>query len=155
MGENAARKTPDYSKNPHTEKAAASVAVLQRAGPGGNPPDRCASRLAGIGMTGPRGDLQCSGTVSNRGEAGTSLLPQLLPVGAGALFLYWKQGYVNWRAGLTCAAGLLLGGYFGSLIALRTPSNHLHGMFGVFLMVSAALLWSRSRQTRATRETHG
>ena len=86
---------------------------------------------------------------------GTSLLPQLLPVGAGALFLYWKQGYVNWRAGLTCAAGLLFGGYFGSLIALRTPSNHLHGMFGVFLMVSAALLWSRSRQTRATRESNG
>src|SRR5262249_9748299 len=72
---------------------------------------------------------------------GTSLLPQLAPAGAGALYQYWKAGYVNWRAGLMCAVGVLLGGYLGSLIALRTSSNHLRGLFGVLLMGTAAALW--------------
>jgi len=86
---------------------------------------------------------------------GTSLLPQLAPIGAGALYHYWKEGHVDWRAGLTCAAGILSGGYIGSLLALRTPSNHLRGMFGVFLMVTALLLWPRSRQPYTTGKTDG
>jgi uncharacterized protein len=72
---------------------------------------------------------------------GTSLLPQLAPVGAGALYQYWKAGYVDWRAGMMCAVGALLGGHLGSLIALRTSSNHLRGLFGVLLMVTAAAIW--------------
>ena len=86
---------------------------------------------------------------------GTSLLPQLAPIGAGALYLYWKEGQVNWRAGLVCAAGLLFGGYFGSLVAIRTPSVHLRGLFGVFLMISAMLLWQGGRGAQKTRKANG
>ncbi len=86
---------------------------------------------------------------------GTSLLPLLAPIGAGALYLYWKQRQVDWRAGLISAAGILVGGYFGSVIAIRTPSRHLSGMFGIFLMVTALLLWSRSRASQATERADG
>lgn len=86
---------------------------------------------------------------------GTSLLPQLAPIGAGALYVYWKQGHVDWRAGLACAAGTLFGGYLGSLIAIRTPSHHLRGMFGIFLMISALLLWPEGHQPQPTRKTDG
>lgn len=86
---------------------------------------------------------------------GTSLLAQLAPIGAGALYHYWKERHVDWRAGLTCAVGILSGGYLGSLLALRTPSNHLRGMFGVFLMVTALLLWLRARQPHATGKADG
>ena len=72
---------------------------------------------------------------------GTSLYLQLPPIGLGALYLYWKKGNVNLRAGLMCALGFLLGGYLGSLGALETPAKQLRGLFGVFLMVSAWLLW--------------
>lgn len=75
---------------------------------------------------------------------GTSLLLQLPPIGIGALYLYWKKGNVDLRAGLVCAAGFLLGGYFGSVVAIEIPSARLRSLFGVFLMVAALLL---TRQT--------
>ncbi len=86
---------------------------------------------------------------------GTSLLPQLAPIGAGALYHYWKERRVDWRAGLTCTAGVVLGGYLGSLLALRTSPNHLRGMFGVFLMVTGLSLWPRTRQPHATGKPDG
>ena len=86
---------------------------------------------------------------------GTSLFLQLPPIGAGALYHYWKEGHVNWRAGVACAVGFLVGGYFGSVIAIRIPSNHLRGMFGVFLMVSAVMLWPRSSGLEAVGKANG
>src|SRR5712692_8682367 len=80
---------------------------------------------------------------------GTSLFLQLPPVGLGALYLYWKRGHVNWRAGLACAVGFLAGGYFGSLMAIGIHSKHLQGLFGLFMMVAAALLWHRSGSRQA------
>ena len=76
---------------------------------------------------------------------GTSLFLQLPPIGLGALYLYWKNGQVDLRAGLMSALGILLGGYAGSLLAIGLPSRHLRGMFGLFLMLAAALLWRRAR----------
>ncbi len=76
---------------------------------------------------------------------GTSLFLQLPPIGLGALKLYWKEGNVDLRAGLTCAAGLLFGGYFGSRVAIGLPSHHLRGLFGLFLILAGTLLWKRGR----------
>ena len=83
---------------------------------------------------------------------GTSLFLQLPPIGLGALYLYWKKGNVNLKAGLVCAVGFLLGGYLGSLAALKIPKEQLQGLFGVFLMVSAWLLWRQiGAQTQEAR----
>jgi uncharacterized membrane protein YfcA len=50
------------------------------------------------------------------------------------------------------ALGILLGGYAGSLLAIATPSRHLRGMFGLFLMLAAVLLWRGARsQTDAEK----
>lgn len=76
---------------------------------------------------------------------GTSLLLQLPPIGLGALIFYWKRERVDLRAGLVCAAGFLLGGYFGSGVALEIPKDTLQGMFGCFLMIAAALLFRQER----------
>jgi len=76
---------------------------------------------------------------------GTSLLLQLPPLGLGALFFYWKKGQVDLRAGVACAAGFLVGGYLGSLVAIEISSRHLGGMFGVFLVVAALLLLRQGR----------
>lgn len=81
---------------------------------------------------------------------GTSLLLQLPPIGIGALYLYWKRGQVDLRAGAVCALGFLLGGYFGSLIAIRIPSTTLRALFGMFLMVAAVMM---ARQTAAPAQT--
>jgi uncharacterized protein len=80
---------------------------------------------------------------------GTSLFILLPPLGLGALAVYWKKGEVNLPAGVTCAIGFLIGGYFGGRIAVAMSSRLLQACFGFFLMVCAALLW---RQTRLAAE---
>jgi uncharacterized membrane protein YfcA len=84
---------------------------------------------------------------------GTSLLMQLPPLGLGALFMYWKKGQVDLRAGLTCALGFLLGGYFGSKIAIGLSSKHLRELFGLFLIVTAVMLWRKEEPRRLPEET--
>jgi len=79
---------------------------------------------------------------------GTSLFILLPPIGLGALRGYWKNGQVDLRAGIYCAIGFLLGGYFGGRIAVPLPSRDLRGIFGCFLILSAILLW-RKTQTRS------
>ncbi len=76
---------------------------------------------------------------------GTSLLLQLPPIGIGALVIYWRKGNVDLRAGLACAAGFLAGGWFGSYVAIqKISSQDLRGLFGVFLMVAALLLFRQA-----------
>ncbi len=89
---------------------------------------------------------------------GTSLLVLLPPLGAGALYLYWKEKRVDWAAGLLCALGMLLGGYVGGLTAMGVNSRNLKGLFGGFLMLSAALLWRKTTARSApvgTAESRG
>jgi uncharacterized protein len=83
---------------------------------------------------------------------GTSLLMQLPPLGIGALMMYWKKRQVDLKAGVVCAAGILVGGDFGSNIAMRIASRHLHELFGLFLVVSAALLWHKPESEKSKRE---
>lgn len=75
---------------------------------------------------------------------GTSLFILLPPIGLGALREYWKNGQVDLRAGICCAAGFLLGGYGGGWIAVPLPSHYLQAIFGFFLMLSAVLLWRKT-----------
>lgn len=77
---------------------------------------------------------------------GTSLFILLPPLGLGALWMYWKRGQVDLRAGVACAAGFLIGGYGGGLIAIEIPSRTLHALFGLFLMFSAVMLWKQTRK---------
>jgi uncharacterized protein len=76
---------------------------------------------------------------------GTSLLILLPPIGLGALREYWKQGQVDLRAGILCAAGILVGAHGGSLVALPLASRDLKGLFGCFLVLSAVLLWRKTQ----------
>jgi uncharacterized membrane protein YfcA len=78
---------------------------------------------------------------------GTSLFILLPPIGLGALREYWRNGEVDLRAGICCALGFLLGGYGGGVVAVPLPSRDLRGIFGVFLIVSAVLLWRKTRSS--------
>ena len=78
---------------------------------------------------------------------GTSLFILLPPIGLGALREYWRNGEVDLRAGICCAIGFLLGGYGGGVVAVPLPSRDLRGIFGVFLIVSAVLLWRKTRSS--------
>src|ERR1700689_764233 len=85
---------------------------------------------------------------------GTSLFMQLLPIGLGALWVYWKAGEVDLRAGIVCALGMLIGGYAGGSIAVGIPARVLQALFGLFLMASAALLWRQAAQPAPGKPTN-
>jgi len=92
---------------------------------------------------------------------GTSLFVLLPPLGLGALSVYWKKGYVDLRAGVVCALGILVGAYFGGLAAVAIPSRPLQAIFGLFLMFSAVMLWRQScdtgqppQSTRPAKDDH-
>jgi uncharacterized membrane protein YfcA len=76
---------------------------------------------------------------------GTSLFLQLPPLGIGALLVYWREKRVDLWAGAVCALGFLIGGYFGSKIAIKMDSRNLMGAFGIFIIAAATLLWWKSR----------
>ena len=80
---------------------------------------------------------------------GTSLFILLAPVGLGALREYWKTGNVDMRAGILCAAGMILGSYIGGKIAVPMSTQLLRGLFGGFLMFSAVLLWMKARSSQS------
>ena len=83
---------------------------------------------------------------------GTSLFMLLPPIGLGALWTYWKKKAVDLNAGIVCAAGILAGGYFGGLVAVGLPSRWLETIFGIFMMIAAAMLWHQSRHERDVEE---
>jgi hypothetical protein len=72
---------------------------------------------------------------------GTSLFVLLPPIGLGALREYWRNGQVDLRSGILCTAGMLVGGYGGSLMAIPISSPHLKEFFGCFMMLAALVLW--------------
>jgi uncharacterized protein len=82
---------------------------------------------------------------------GTSLFILLPPIGLGALRQYWKAGYVDLRAGILCAAGMILGAWIGGLIAVPMSTPMLKGLFGGYLMFSAVLLWMKAKPTAETQ----
>jgi uncharacterized membrane protein YfcA len=86
---------------------------------------------------------------------GTSLFLQLPPLGLGALLMYLKKGQVDLKAGLICAAGFLVGGYFGSKIAIGLSSRYLRELFGIFLMGTAAFLWHKTESPKSRGEIAG
>jgi uncharacterized protein len=75
---------------------------------------------------------------------GTSLVALLAPVGIlGVLEYYWngKIGPDNIKGGLIIAAGLFIGVYVGSKVAINLPEDLLRKCFAVFIFLVAIKLW--------------
>lgn len=64
---------------------------------------------------------------------GTSLFILLLPVGILAVQQYYKQGLINWKYGAIVALTFVIGGYFGSKLALKVPVYVVKIVFAVIM----------------------
>jgi hypothetical protein len=74
---------------------------------------------------------------------GTSIAIMLPPVGIMAFYNYYKAGQVNMTYAVIIAITFILGGYFGSKIALKMNPNVVRFVFGlIMLYVSVRLVWS-------------
>ena len=73
---------------------------------------------------------------------GMSLAVMLPPVTFLAVYNYHKEGLIDWRMALIASAVFIIGGYFGSKIALKIDQTTLKKIFGVMmLIVSVKLLF--------------
>ena len=68
---------------------------------------------------------------------GTSLAVLLLPVGIFAVMNYYKQGQINLPVALIVSLSFLIGGYFGSKLALSWDEEKLKKIFAVTIMLVA------------------
>ena len=62
---------------------------------------------------------------------GTSLAVLVVPVTALAVYNYYKQGYIDWRYAAIIAVFFVIGGFFGSKIAIGLDQKMLKKIFGV------------------------
>lgn len=64
---------------------------------------------------------------------GTSLFVLLLPVGILAVMNYYKSGNINWKFGIIIAVSFVVGGYFGSKLALKISPSLVRLIFGIIM----------------------
>ena len=79
---------------------------------------------------------------------GTSVAIMLPPIGLFAAYNYYKAGDVNIWYAVIIALAFMVGGYFGSLIALKLPENLMKKIFGI-LLILVALRMIFSKQVQA------
>ena len=84
---------------------------------------------------------------------GTSLGVLLLPVGILAVWQFYKAGYVDVKSIWIISAAFLIGGFFGSKIALALPQETVKKIFGVFLLLIALKMIFLDKATKASKET--
>ncbi|HZV83079.1 MAG TPA: sulfite exporter TauE/SafE family protein [Geobacteraceae bacterium] len=65
---------------------------------------------------------------------GTTLALMVPPLGAFAVWTYYKQGYVDIRTAALICLGFLAGSILGADLALRLPAETLTRMFGALLV---------------------
>ena len=71
----------------------------------------------------------------NQYEAqGTSLAVMLPPIGILAAYNYYQAGQINIKYALVIAIAFIIGGYFGSKLALNIPIGYVKRLFGIALL---------------------
>ena len=71
---------------------------------------------------------------SQHAATGTSLAILLPPVGIAAVLEYYRHGNVDLKAAFIVAAALLVGAWFGALLANHIKDEYLRLAFGVFVV---------------------
>ena len=81
----------------------------------------------------------------NQYEAqGTSLAVMLPPIGILAAYNYYKAGELNLQYALIIAFAFIIGGYFGSKLALNIPIGYIKRFFGIILfLISIHIIFSK------------
>ncbi len=87
---------------------------------------------------------------SQKMAQGTSLGILLLPIGILAVLQFYKAGYVNINTVWLVALGFLVGGYFGSKIALSLPQDTVKKIFAIFLILIAVKMLFIDKKIKET-----
>jgi hypothetical protein len=74
---------------------------------------------------------------SQHSAQGTTLAMLSFPVSLVAAFTYWKKGMVDWKIAMILCIGFVIGGYFGSKVAVEIPANSIKKFFAIIMIVIA------------------
>lgn len=74
--------------------------------------------------------------IEPRKARATSIVCMLVMVVASSLF-YYRSNYINWKMGLLCASGGIIGGYLGAKILKKIPDYILKIFFIMFLIYAS------------------
>lgn len=58
----------------------------------------------------------------------------ILPMVIASGIFYYKNNYINWKIGILCAIGGIIGGYIGSRLLKKVPDKYLKIAFTFFLV---------------------
>ena len=58
----------------------------------------------------------------------------ILPMVVTSGFFYYNHNYINWKIGIMCAIGGILGGYIGAKLLKKLPEKILRIAFTSFLI---------------------
>ncbi|HAW59059.1 MAG TPA: permease [Bacteroidales bacterium] len=82
--------------------------------------------------------------LSQKEAQGTSLAIMLPPIGLLAAMNYYKAGYINLKYAIIIATAFLIGGYFGSKLAVSINDQVVKKIFAiVLLIVSLKILFEK------------
>lgn len=71
--------------------------------------------------------------ISEKKARGTSLFV-ILPMVITSGIFYYKNDYINWKIGILCAIGGMIGGFLGAKYLKKIPEVYLKGAFAIFLI---------------------
>ncbi len=75
--------------------------------------------------------------MSQHHAQGTTLAMLSIPVSLVAAFTYYKKGMVDWRIAIILAIGFVVGGYFGSRVAVNMSPLAIKRFFAIVMIVIA------------------
>ena len=61
----------------------------------------------------------------------------ILPMVVTSGFFYYKNNYIDWKIGLLCALGGILGGTMGAKLLNKIPTYYLKIVFTLFLIYTS------------------
>ena len=89
---------------------------------------------------------------SQKMAQGTSLAVLLLPVGILAVMQYYKSGFVDVRSVGIIAIAFLVGGFFGSKIAIMLPADSVKKIFAILLLLISIKMLFFDKKTAVSNE---
>ncbi|MGV6860437.1 MAG: sulfite exporter TauE/SafE family protein [Putridiphycobacter sp.] len=91
--------------------------------------------------------------LSQHEAQGTSLILMLPPIGILAVMNYYKAGELNINYGIIIAIAFVIGGYFGSKLALKMSPSKVKLIFGVLMLyIAGKMIFSGIKDQKL--ETH-
>lgn len=72
---------------------------------------------------------------SQHAAQGTSLAMMLPPIGLLAVYNYYKEGFVDIKISMILAIAFIIGGYFGSKVAIGLHPDTVKRIFGVIIII--------------------